>query len=174
MNCNTVQTIGHKREVCVLHENTLSGVESPAIFDCNKGLDWATHLTLAHTKSGLALQYNETLAWSRKESWMVGYDKWHLKRKKVKTENVTYRTAGPLYSFLGSISQPFSSTFLTKSKFDRTDAAASVIIEWARCFPGQILKEGWYHDHDDIRRWDMEYREMLTSCRTRMQCPSGL
>ena len=39
MNCNTVQTIGHKREVCVLHENTLSGVESPAIFDCNKGLD---------------------------------------------------------------------------------------------------------------------------------------
>jgi hypothetical protein len=53
-----------------------------------------------------------------------------LKAKKAKTENVTYRKATDLvYSLLGSITRPFSSTFLNKSKVDRTDAAASVTVE---------------------------------------------
>ena len=52
------------------------------------------------------------------------------KEKKVNTENETYRIAADLvYSLLGSISRPFSSTFLTKSKVDKTDAAASVRVE---------------------------------------------
>ena len=42
----------------------------------------------------------------------------------------TYRiTADLVYSLLGSISRPLSSTFLTKSKVDRTDAAVNVSIE---------------------------------------------
>ena len=60
---------------------------------------------------------------------MVDYDKRHLKGRKVKIENVTYRIALPVYSLLGSISRPFLSTFLTKSKVERTEAAASVTIE---------------------------------------------
>jgi hypothetical protein len=41
----------------------------------------------------------------------------------------TYRIAAGLYSFLGSISLPVSSTFLSKSKVDKTDAATSVTLE---------------------------------------------
>jgi hypothetical protein len=52
-----------------------------------------------------------------------------LKAKKAKTENVTYRIPAAVYSILGSISSPFLSTFLTKSKVDRTDAAVSVTVE---------------------------------------------
>ena len=59
---------------------------------------------------------------------MVDY-KWH-QGKKTNIKNETYRiTADLVYSLLGSISQPFSSTFLSKSKVDRTDAAASVRTE---------------------------------------------
>ena len=109
--------------------------------------DWTELQTLAQTKSGSDLQYKETLAWSRKENCMVGY-KWHLKGKTANTKFETYRITGDLvYSLLGSISWPFSLTFFIKSKVDRTEAAASVRTEWARCFPGQILPE---------RRWDVD------------------
>ena len=126
-----------------MEQDTLS-VEPRAIFALpysNKGLDWATRLTLAQRKSESTLQYNETLAWSRKGIWVVDC-KWHIKRQESQARNETYRNTVFLeYSLLGSISWPFSSTFLSKSKFDRTDAAASVRVEWARCFPGQILPE---------------------------------
>ena len=60
--------------------------------------------------------------------------------------SMTYHTDKSLYSFLGSISRWYSSRFLSKSKVDRTDATASVRVEWATCFPTQILPgEGrWY------------------------------
>ena len=111
-----------------------------------KGSDRATRLTLAQTKSGSDLQYKETLAWSRKESCMVDY-KWHfIKAEKLRPKMKLYRITGDLvYSLLGSISRPFSSTFFLKSKVDRTEAAVSMRAEWARCFPGQILPHQWWH-----------------------------
>ena len=111
----------------------------------NKGawVEWATRLSLAQRKSGSVLQY-ETLAWSRKENWMVDYKHFKARKVNLKTEDGTYcSTADLVYSLLGSISRPCSSTFLTKSKVDRTHAAASVTVEWAICCPGQILPERW-------------------------------
>ena len=112
----------------------------------DNGLDWATRLvSLAQRKSGSALQYNETLAWSRRE---VGWSTIMTleKGRKAKIENKTHRNAVDLvYSLVGSISWSFSSTFLSKSNIDRTDAAASVRVEWARCLPGQILPQRWWH-----------------------------
>ena len=50
--------------------------EPPAIFSwyIPKGLDSATRLTLAQKKNRSTLQYNETSAWSRKGSQLVGYN----------------------------------------------------------------------------------------------------
>ena len=53
----------------------------------------------------------------------------------------SYRIPVPLYSLLGSISRPFSSTFFSKSKVNKTDAAASVRVECAICCPAQTLPE---------------------------------
>ena len=106
--------------------------------------DW-TRLSLAQRKSGSAPQYNGTLAWSHKGNRMADYRMKHEDKKdKVKTKNKTHRIAVPLYSFMGSISRPFSSTFFSRSKVDRTDAAASVRVEWARCLPAQTLPGSWY------------------------------
>ena len=53
-----------------------------------------------------------------------------LTQKNRQDQRKTYRTAVDLeYSLLGSISRPFSSTFFTKSKVDKTDAAVIVICE---------------------------------------------
>ena len=80
-----------------------------------------------------------------------------------KLRDGTYRTAADLlYSLLGSISRPFSSTFFSKSNVDRTDAAASVRVEWAICSPGQILpekKKGWRI----LDKWSATYG-LLVSC----------
>jgi hypothetical protein len=56
---------------------------------------------------------------------------WCSKAGKPIPEKIeTYRIAAVLvYSLLGSISRPFSSTSLIKLKVDRTDAATSVRIE---------------------------------------------
>jgi hypothetical protein len=75
------------------------------------------------------------------------------KQSEGKTTHETYHNAPSLYSLLGSISRPFSSIFLTKSKVDRTDAAVSRIVEWARCLPAQTLP-GQYGG--DVRRCDMD------------------
>ena len=116
----------------------------PSCHVCLPYSNTANWLILAQRKKGPVLRYNETSAWSRKGSWLVDYKR-HFKGKKAKTGNVTYRIVNLVYSLLGSISRPFSSTSFTKSKVDRTDAAVSVRVEWARCFPGQILPERWWH-----------------------------
>ena len=51
------------------------------------------------------------------------------KKDKVKTESGTYRIAAGVYCLLGSISRPLPSTFLSKLKVDRTEAAVSVTVE---------------------------------------------
>ena len=35
----------------------------------------------------------------------------------------------------------FHPVFFSKSKVDKTDAAVSMTVEWARCFPVQTLPE---------------------------------
>ena len=64
---------------------------------------------------------------AREVYWLTTNDT--KKSRKAKTVNITYRNAAPAYSLMGSISRPFPSTFLIKSKFDRTDAAVSERIE---------------------------------------------
>ena len=119
-------------------DRNICTVDEMAHYDC-------TRLSLAQRKSGSAPQYNGTLAWSRKGNQMADYRmKCKDKKDKVKTKNKTHRIAVPLYSFMGSISRPFSSTFFSRSKVDRTDAAASVTIEWARCLAAQTLPGLWY------------------------------
>ena len=89
---------------------------------------------------------------ARKVDWLTIDDmskSW--KKKTRRTRNGTYRTPAALYSFLGSISWPFSSTLFSKSKVDRTDAAASMRVEWAMCFPAQILVNRM---DDGDRYWD--------------------
>ena len=148
MHCRSLGTKENLKYILYIEQHTWVLNHAPylvAVFQ--QGIDWnwlgATQRTLAQRKSGSTLQYNETLAWSRKGSRMFDY-KWHLKCKENKTENVTYRNAALVYSLLGTISRSFSSTFLTKSKVDKTDAAVSVRVEWAICFPGQILQERWW------------------------------
>jgi hypothetical protein len=63
------------------------------------------------------------------------------KQSQGKIIDETYHISESLYSLLGSISLLFSSSFLCKSKVDRTDAAASVRVEWAMCLPGQTLPD---------------------------------
>ena len=141
---NSLQAIGNKREICIQVIRGTGYIECWAsrLLYSYKWLDCTTRLTqaLVQRKSGSALQHNETLAWSRKGNWVVDYN-WQFKSREPRPKNETYRNGNLVYSILGWISWPFSSTFLTKSKVDRTDAAASVTIEWARCFPGQILPE---------------------------------
>ena len=130
-----------------MEQDTLS-VEPRTILACNiptRDWTWATRQTLAHRKSESALQYSETLVWYRKENRMVDYKR-YLKPRMLRLKKGTYRIIADLvYSFLGTISRPFSSTFLSRSKVDRTDAAASVRVDWAICFPGQILLERWWY-----------------------------
>ena len=156
-------------ESCIIHEQDTWVSSHIFVPYSNKGLRWATRLALAQRKSGSTRQYDETSAWSRKGSHSVGY-KWHLKANKAKTVNVTHRNALLVYSLFGSISWPFTSIFLLKSKVDRTEAAASVTIEWARCLPGQILTE-WSRTLEEAT---CTSNVMLTSYRTQMQCPSDL
>ena len=85
--------------------------------------------------------------------------------------NSAYRNAVLVYSLLGSISRPFTSTFLPKSKVERTEAAASVTIEWARCRPAHILPERWWPRILE-EKWTNNGK--FTSYRTQMQCPSDL
>ena len=86
--------------------------------------------------------------------------------------NSAYRSAVLVYSILGSISRPFTSTFLPKSKVERTEAAASVTIEWARCRPAHILPERWWPRMLEEEKWTNNGK--FTSYRTQMQCPSDL
>jgi hypothetical protein len=48
---------------------------------------------------------------------------------KAKIRNETYRIPVHLYSLVGSISRPFSSTSFSKSKVVRTDAVVSMRVE---------------------------------------------
>ena len=99
-------------------------------------------ILLTQRKNISSPQYDGTLAWSRMGSRMADYyTTGQGKEDNVKTRNRTYRTGAALYSRSGSISRPFSPTFFSKSKVERTDAAVSVKVEWARCFPGQTLPE---------------------------------
>ena len=101
----------------------------------------STELVLEPRGRVTAPQHYETSAWSHKASWMVDY-KWHLKSKKSKTESkITYRNAVLVYSSRAQFSGHFQSLLFSKSKVDRTDAAASVTDEWATCFPRQVLPE---------------------------------
>ena len=100
-----------------------------------------------HSISGPWLNHASKVQW-------LTIDK-HVKARKDKVENGTYGTCVGVYCLLGSISQPSSSTFFNKSKVDRTDAAASVIVEWARCLPGQALP-GW--------QWYIDMWEEFKQC----------
>ena len=102
---------------------------------------------------------------------MAGY-RWHvisIRKKRPRSGIGAYRTPEPLYSLLGSISRPFSSTFFSRSKVDKIDAAASVRVEWTMCFPAQTLpRRSW-----NQTCWRRE-QIMLTFYQIQMRCPSGL
>jgi hypothetical protein len=43
-------------------------------------------------------------------------------------------------------------SFFSKSKVDKTDSAASVTVEWERCWPGKLYQDG----DGDIRCCDAD------------------
>ena len=110
---------------------------------------------------------------TREVKWLTINDT--LTQKNRQDQRKTYRTAVDLeYSLLGSISRPFSSTFFTKSKVDRTDAAVIVICEWATRLPGQILQRTLTTLEDENIWTNGKRNAMLTSYQTQIQCPWGL
>ena len=148
-----LRPLGNKKEKYVSHrtryiEYWASYKYSLAIFQQGFGLNYSTISSPEEERISSSVWRDLGLITQGKlNGWL--YMTIRKKEKKVNTENETYRIAADLvYSLLGSISRPFSSTFLTKSKVDKTDAAASVRVEWARCFPGQILPERRWLGHE--------------------------
>ena len=136
----------------------------------NKGLDWAaTRLTLAQ-RSGSALQYNETLAWSRKGSWLVDCSVINMTfikgKKKKKPRLKKMELTVPLQMCIPSWAQipdhPHPLFLASQKSTERTQQQAWALNE-RNVFRGKFYhkqcQRQWWHLVDDETHGLMENKK---------------